>query len=273
MDIDAAITPPPPPPDQRGSKGKGKGNNNRSPTPRQDRGRDEHLRKNEKSPTPSRRHSPDGGRPRSPSRVPKAVCRFHLKGQCTKGKDCPYKHNPPCQFFRRGNCRKGDTCEWQHIKEAMTAKSRSPSPSQRPRSQSPKDKPRHDSSRGRSPHRKPRSPSRGKATVCLAIRQRRSHHKHVHFSSKAQEVLTFIVDPDSTKDEWIVTSTIKRRRISDPINPLTQPRRRMHDAIKRARMRARSLAREVAGRNPCEDGLATPHRRTRTLGDRQRLLF
>ncbi|KAG2386840.1 hypothetical protein C9374_001875 [Naegleria lovaniensis] len=51
------------------------------------------------------------------------VCKFFLKGQCRKGKDCQYKHiqrqtskekEVVCKHWLRGLCKKGDGCEFLH---------------------------------------------------------------------------------------------------------------------------------------------------------------
>jgi cleavage and polyadenylation specificity factor subunit 4 len=47
------------------------------------------------------------------------VCKFYLKDQCTKGKDCPYRHIRAekavvCKHWLRGLCKKGDSCEFLH---------------------------------------------------------------------------------------------------------------------------------------------------------------
>ncbi|EFA84764.1 CCCH-type zinc finger-containing protein [Heterostelium album PN500] len=47
------------------------------------------------------------------------VCRFFLKGNCTKGNDCPYKHSKTehavvCKHWLRGLCKKGELCEFLH---------------------------------------------------------------------------------------------------------------------------------------------------------------
>jgi len=50
---------------------------------------------------------------------PGEVCKFFLKGTCTKGSSCPYKHSKGeravvCKHWLRGLCKKGDTCEFLH---------------------------------------------------------------------------------------------------------------------------------------------------------------
>ncbi|KAM9960309.1 hypothetical protein ACTFIW_009438 [Dictyostelium discoideum] len=47
------------------------------------------------------------------------ICRFFLKGSCTKGSDCPYKHTKAeravvCKHWLRGLCKKGELCEFLH---------------------------------------------------------------------------------------------------------------------------------------------------------------
>lgn len=48
-----------------------------------------------------------------------AVCIFHLKGSCSRGVDCPYRHikgdrTIVCKHWLRGLCKKGDQCEFLH---------------------------------------------------------------------------------------------------------------------------------------------------------------
>lgn len=50
---------------------------------------------------------------------PGEVCKFFLKGSCTKGSSCPYKHSKSeravvCKHWLRGLCKKGDSCEFLH---------------------------------------------------------------------------------------------------------------------------------------------------------------
>lgn len=47
------------------------------------------------------------------------VCRFFLKGTCTKGNSCAFKHGRPdksvvCKHWLRGLCKKGENCEFLH---------------------------------------------------------------------------------------------------------------------------------------------------------------
>jgi cleavage and polyadenylation specificity factor subunit 4 len=47
------------------------------------------------------------------------ICKFFLKGSCSKGTQCPYRHNRTeksvvCKHWLRGLCKKGDTCEFLH---------------------------------------------------------------------------------------------------------------------------------------------------------------
>lgn len=48
-----------------------------------------------------------------------AVCVFHLKGTCSRGGSCPYRHikgdrTIVCKHWLRGLCKKGDQCEFLH---------------------------------------------------------------------------------------------------------------------------------------------------------------
>src|SRR5690242_6129814 len=50
---------------------------------------------------------------------PGEVCKFFLKGSCTKGAACPYKHSKGeravvCKHWLRGLCKKGEVCEFLH---------------------------------------------------------------------------------------------------------------------------------------------------------------
>jgi len=47
------------------------------------------------------------------------ICKFFLKGSCTKGSACPYKHTRGeravvCKHWLRALCKKGDSCEFLH---------------------------------------------------------------------------------------------------------------------------------------------------------------
>jgi cleavage and polyadenylation specificity factor subunit 4 len=51
--------------------------------------------------------------------VPGEICKFFLKGTCTKGTSCPFKHSKVdkavvCKHWLRGLCKKGDFCEFLH---------------------------------------------------------------------------------------------------------------------------------------------------------------
>jgi len=48
-----------------------------------------------------------------------AVCVFHLKGSCSRGPSCPFRHikgdrTVVCKHWLRGLCKKGDMCEFLH---------------------------------------------------------------------------------------------------------------------------------------------------------------
>ncbi|PRP78661.1 cleavage and polyadenylation specificity factor, putative-like [Planoprotostelium fungivorum] len=50
---------------------------------------------------------------------PGEICKFFLKGSCTKGTSCPFKHNRGdravvCKHWLRGLCKKSDNCEFLH---------------------------------------------------------------------------------------------------------------------------------------------------------------
>jgi len=47
------------------------------------------------------------------------ICKFFMKGSCTKGASCPFKHTKGdravvCKHWLRGLCKKGDNCEFLH---------------------------------------------------------------------------------------------------------------------------------------------------------------
>lgn len=47
------------------------------------------------------------------------ICKFYLKGNCTKGSSCPFKHMKGdravvCKHWLRGLCKKGESCEFLH---------------------------------------------------------------------------------------------------------------------------------------------------------------
>ncbi|KAI9138476.1 hypothetical protein BKA69DRAFT_1091443 [Paraphysoderma sedebokerense] len=48
------------------------------------------------------------------------ICRFFMKGYCSKGASCPNRHtrrndkSVVCKHWLRGLCKKGDTCEFLH---------------------------------------------------------------------------------------------------------------------------------------------------------------
>ncbi len=47
------------------------------------------------------------------------ICKYFLKGTCTKGNNCQYKHTTTdkevvCKHWLRGLCKKGDNCEFLH---------------------------------------------------------------------------------------------------------------------------------------------------------------
>jgi cleavage and polyadenylation specificity factor subunit 4 len=53
------------------------------------------------------------------------ICRFFLKGTCSKGILCPNKHSKGnnvvvCKHWMRGLCKKGDLCEFLHEYRVMT---------------------------------------------------------------------------------------------------------------------------------------------------------
>ncbi|MCL4133921.1 UNVERIFIED_CONTAM: hypothetical protein GTU68_039897 [Idotea baltica] len=48
-----------------------------------------------------------------------AVCTFHMRGTCSKGGSCPFRHvrgdrTVVCKHWLRGLCKKGDRCEFLH---------------------------------------------------------------------------------------------------------------------------------------------------------------
>lgn len=50
---------------------------------------------------------------------PGEICKYFLKGTCTKGNNCPFKHSKSdravvCKHWLRGLCKKGDSCEFLH---------------------------------------------------------------------------------------------------------------------------------------------------------------
>lgn len=50
---------------------------------------------------------------------PGEICKLFLKGTCTKGANCPYRHPRNeravvCKHWLRGLCKKGDLCEFLH---------------------------------------------------------------------------------------------------------------------------------------------------------------
>jgi cleavage and polyadenylation specificity factor subunit 4 len=49
----------------------------------------------------------------------KEMCKYYLKGHCSKGSSCPFRHLKPekavvCKHWLRGLCKKGDRCEFLH---------------------------------------------------------------------------------------------------------------------------------------------------------------
>ncbi|KAI8070028.1 protein YTH1 [Gongronella butleri] len=55
-------------------------------------------------------------------RTDEPVCKYYLKGSCSKGNHCPYKHREVerdrlvvCKHWLRGLCKKGDHCEFLHM--------------------------------------------------------------------------------------------------------------------------------------------------------------
>ncbi|KAI8390897.1 uncharacterized protein BYT42DRAFT_526075 [Radiomyces spectabilis] len=50
------------------------------------------------------------------------ICKYFLKGACSKGANCPFKHKSHerdksvvCKHWLRGLCKKGDSCEFLHV--------------------------------------------------------------------------------------------------------------------------------------------------------------
>lgn len=50
------------------------------------------------------------------------ICKYYLKGSCTKGANCQFKHkgfdrdkSVVCKHWLRGLCKKGDSCEFLHV--------------------------------------------------------------------------------------------------------------------------------------------------------------
>ncbi|KAI8990284.1 hypothetical protein BDB01DRAFT_739400 [Pilobolus umbonatus] len=50
------------------------------------------------------------------------ICKYYLKGSCTKGSNCQFKHkgfdrdkSVVCKHWLRGLCKKGDSCEFLHV--------------------------------------------------------------------------------------------------------------------------------------------------------------
>lgn len=51
----------------------------------------------------------------------RTICNYWLKGKCTKGDKCPYKHTkdesvdiPVCRYAISGKCKNGDDCPFSH---------------------------------------------------------------------------------------------------------------------------------------------------------------
>ena len=86
--------------DSKGSKGQGKGKG-------KEKGKDGGKR--------GRSPSPPNAKPFM-SNDPKKVCKFCLKGQCSKSHaECDFVHNPTCWYFKtKGKCRDGDKCLFPH---------------------------------------------------------------------------------------------------------------------------------------------------------------
>jgi len=76
------------------------------------------LDRNETEPrSPTLTQLQDGAE--EPSQRPGDVCKYYLKGTCTKGSSCPYRHSKferavVCKHWLRGLCKKGDLCEFLH---------------------------------------------------------------------------------------------------------------------------------------------------------------
>jgi cleavage and polyadenylation specificity factor subunit 4 len=50
------------------------------------------------------------------------ICKYYLKGSCTKGSNCQFRHkgfdrdkSVVCKHWLRGLCKKGDSCEFLHV--------------------------------------------------------------------------------------------------------------------------------------------------------------
>ncbi|KAI7863041.1 hypothetical protein BDF14DRAFT_1848201 [Spinellus fusiger] len=50
------------------------------------------------------------------------ICKYYLKGACTKGTNCQFRHkgydrdkSVVCKHWLRGLCKKGDSCEFLHV--------------------------------------------------------------------------------------------------------------------------------------------------------------
>ena len=91
-----------------GGKGKGKG-----------KGKD---KKRGRSSSPNQRAQSPPPKPRSASpEGAKKPCRFYMKGNCNKGKDCEFHHPPKCKFFSSGKCTQGNKCKFFHERTASVA--------------------------------------------------------------------------------------------------------------------------------------------------------
>ena len=44
----------------------------------------------------------------------KPPCRFYLKGECTRDKECDFWHAPPCKHYKANACQLGDKCLFLH---------------------------------------------------------------------------------------------------------------------------------------------------------------